>query len=254
MVDYDYKFLTTAGRLDVTINDAVIDSVSPPTMLAPGFQRRMVYINHPALMVLNQTQLCFKLHPGSPAEAQVANVISPMFEPVARGVEALVRPGEMPPSEFCASDQSPVSDVRDFVARAEMAVVASGSATADVPACADVRADLLARSIADFLSGGLTWGFAINTRTAEIPGFVGWRPDASIAAQILYRVRTFLPPNEVVPISYLLRISGRVSITGAIDQIGFDPHLVVLSVKAAHQTTQRTHEISSNNRMGAVSF
>jgi hypothetical protein len=86
MVIFDYKFTTTAGSLELLLNNNSITNIAAPPTLTGGFTRVELLVNNPIVMGLTGANFTFKLHPGSLSEAQLRNILIPNFLLPPRGV------------------------------------------------------------------------------------------------------------------------------------------------------------------------
>jgi hypothetical protein len=78
MINFDYRFLTDAGSLDVLLAGKVIDTL--PAQQAFTFQRRQILVNDIDLMGLSSAELVFRVNPGSIAGVILGTIESPQFE------------------------------------------------------------------------------------------------------------------------------------------------------------------------------
>jgi hypothetical protein len=91
MIFLDYRFTTTAGSLQLLINNTVVGTVLAPATLSPVFTREEILVNDTTLMNLLAADLVLRLNPGSLASILVRQVFSPAFAPVSKPIFTYAR-------------------------------------------------------------------------------------------------------------------------------------------------------------------
>jgi hypothetical protein len=78
--EFDYRFLTDVGTLEVLLDETVL--VSLPAVQSSDFIRYSVLLDDPAIMGVEVAELYLRLHPGSVATVQLDNLL---FQPPLPG-------------------------------------------------------------------------------------------------------------------------------------------------------------------------
>jgi len=84
IINFDYKFLTDAGSLDVLLAGKVIDNI--PAQQSDIFKPREILVNDTDLMGVPDAELVLRINPGSFGRILIASVYSPVYDPEVTGL------------------------------------------------------------------------------------------------------------------------------------------------------------------------
>jgi hypothetical protein len=204
IVIFDYKFTTTAGSLELLINNNSITNIPAPPTLAGGFTRVELLVNNPIVMGLTGANFTIRLNPGSLSSVEMRNVLIPLFT--------------LPPREVYVFAQTIASgqEIVQEMTAATAAIVQSSS-----PAGPNAVTQAFAAADLPFDGSTILGAFGGAVPAIFNPPAMSSRAKADGANrfQVIYTGQG-VPPSGPVPINLALNISGSLDLEMNASNVG----------------------------------